>query len=125
MNVLLVSNATQLAVGTVTCQVQKGVFIEKGFIQSVSGQHQLCKPIGGCDTLPLFFPAAELLVVLLCHLALTTAAPLRAVCGRDALFEQPELRLCSAVVPVGLMGAAGARIVEFHGVALENNFPNK
>lgn len=120
MNVLLVSNATQLAVGTVTRQVQKGVFIEKGFVQSVPGQHQLCKPVGGCDALPLFFSAAELLVVLLCHLASATAAPLGAVCGRAALCERPELRLCSAMLLVGLVAAAGARIIGFHRVVLEN-----
>lgn len=79
VNVLLVSKVTQLVVDIAIHQVQKGVFVEKGFLQGVTGQHQLLKPMGGCDALPFFPSAAELLLVLLSWLAFATAAPLFAV----------------------------------------------
>lgn len=85
VNILLVSSMTQLIAGIVTLQVQKGVFVEKGFIQGFSGQHQLLKPIGGCDARPICAAAAELLVELLRQIALATAAPLGALRRTGAL----------------------------------------
>ena len=54
VNILLVSKVTQLVVDIAIRQVQKGVFVEKGFLRGVTGQHQLLKPMGGCDALPFF-----------------------------------------------------------------------
>lgn len=124
VNILLVSEVTQLVVDIAIRQVQKGVFVEKGFLRGVTGQHQLLKPMGGCDALPFFPSAAELVVVLLCWLAFATAAPLLAVWGRGPLSERlPQLVFFIIVVLVGLTGAAAASITEFHRVALQQQFP--
>lgn len=121
VNVLLVSKVTQLVIGIAICQVDKGVFVEKGFLQGVTGQHQLQKPMGGCDARPFFPSAAELLMVLLCWLAVATAAPLLAAWGRGPLSERsPQLVFFIIKVLVGLAGAAAASIIEFHRVALNN-----
>jgi len=126
VNVLLISKVTQLVVDIATRQVQKGVFVEKSFLQSVTGQHQLLKPLRGCDALPFFPSAAELLVVLLCWLALATAAPLLAAWGRGPLSKRlPQLMFFIIVVHVGLAGTVAVSITEFHRVALQQQFPTQ
>lgn len=139
-NVLLVSKVTQLAVDIAILQVQKGLSVEKGFLQGVTGQHQLLKKMGGCDALPFFPSAAELLIVLLCWLAVATAAPLLAVWGRGPLSERlPQLVFFIIMVLVGLtgthrlrffinmvlvgLGTAAASMTEYHRVALQQQFP--
>lgn len=130
----------QLVVDIAIRQVQKGVFVEKGFLQGGTGQHQLLKPMGGRDALPFFPSAAELLMVLLCWLAFAAAAPLLAVWGRGPLSERlpqlvffiimvligltgaHQLAFFIITVLVGLTGAAAASITEFHRVALQQ-FP--
>lgn len=96
--------------------------------------------MGGCEALPFFPSAAELLMVLLCCLAFATEAPLLAVWGRDPLSKRlSQLTLFIIVVLVGLTGAhwlgffiimvlrltgaAAASITEFHRVALQQQFP--
>lgn len=104
MNVSLVSKVMQLVFDIAICQIQKGVFVEKGFLQGVTGQHQLLKPMGGCDALPFFPLAAELLMVLLCWLAFATAVTLLAVWGRGPLSERlPQLVFFIIMVLVGLV----------------------
>lgn len=77
--------------------------------------------MGGGDAWPFFPSAAELLMVLLCWLAVATAAPLLAVWGRHPLSERlPQLVFFIIKVLVGLAGAAAASITEFHRVALNN-----
>lgn len=141
VNVLPESKAAHLVLDIAIRQVQKGVFVEKGFLQGATGQHQLLKPVGGCDALPFFPSAAELLMVLLCWQAFPTAAPLWAAWGRGVFSKRlPQLvffiiivlvglsgahwlRFFIITVFIGLTGAAAASITEFHRVALQQQFP--